>query len=48
MVAAKQAVNPLVHSGQAHSLAMCKALIQWFALSEDHKIEFIATFSRLE
>jgi hypothetical protein len=48
MVAAKRAVDPSVHSGQAHSLATCKALAQWFALSENHRAEFIATLSKLE
>ena len=48
MVAAKRSVNPSVHSGQAHSLAVCKALTQWFEESEDHSIEFITTPSKLE
>jgi hypothetical protein len=33
---------------QTHSLAICKALTQWFALSEDHRIEFITTPSKME
>jgi hypothetical protein len=48
MVVAKQAVNLSVHSGQAHSFAICKALAQWFAISENHRVEFIATLSKLE
>jgi hypothetical protein len=43
MVVAKQAVDPSVHSKQAHSLATCKALAQWLAISENHRVEFITT-----
>ena len=48
MASARRAVDPSVHSRQAHSLAVCKALAQWFALSESHRVEFIATPSKLE
>jgi hypothetical protein len=48
MVAAKRAVDPSVHSGQAHSLATCKALAQWFTMSENHRVEFITTPSKIE
>ncbi|KAF6757719.1 hypothetical protein DFP72DRAFT_1065511 [Ephemerocybe angulata] len=41
IASAKQAVDPSVHSGQAHSLAVCKALAAWFAISADHCIEFV-------
>jgi len=31
IASARRAVNPSVHSGQGHSLAVCRALEQWFA-----------------
>jgi len=31
IVSARRAVNPSIHSGQGHSLAVCRALEQWFA-----------------
>ncbi|RXW14341.1 hypothetical protein EST38_g11516 [Candolleomyces aberdarensis] len=31
MAAARRSVDPSVHSGQAHSLAVCKALSRWFS-----------------
>ena len=31
IASARQAMNPSVHSGQGHSLAVCRALEQWFA-----------------
>ena len=31
IASARRAVNPSVHSGQGHSLAVCRTLEQWFA-----------------
>ncbi|KAJ2923685.1 hypothetical protein H1R20_g13405, partial [Candolleomyces eurysporus] len=45
---ARRLVDPSVHSGQAHSLAVCKALDQWLLEGEDRYIEFIGTPSKLE
>jgi hypothetical protein len=48
MAAAKAAVDPSVHSGQAHSLAVCKALAAWFELSPSHSVTFAQAPSKLE
>ncbi|KAJ2923683.1 hypothetical protein H1R20_g13407, partial [Candolleomyces eurysporus] len=48
MASARRAVDPSVHSGQAHSLAVCKALAAWLSQGEDCYIEFIGTPSKLE
>ncbi|KAJ2926390.1 hypothetical protein H1R20_g10713, partial [Candolleomyces eurysporus] len=48
MSSARRSVDPSVHSGQAHSLAVCKALNQWLSEGEDRYIEFIGTLSKLE
>ncbi|RXW11866.1 hypothetical protein EST38_g13991 [Candolleomyces aberdarensis] len=48
MAAARRSVDLSVHSGQAHSLAVCKALSKWFSRGGDHSLEFIGTPSKLE
>ncbi|RXW12783.1 hypothetical protein EST38_g13070 [Candolleomyces aberdarensis] len=44
----RRSVDPSVHSGQAHSLAVCKALSEWFFRGGDRSLEFIGTPSKLE
>ncbi|KAK1235451.1 hypothetical protein PQX77_001323 [Marasmius sp. AFHP31] len=41
IASAEQAVDPLLHSGQAHSLAVCKALNEWFLDNDDREIKFV-------
>ncbi|KAJ2911670.1 hypothetical protein MD484_g8746, partial [Candolleomyces efflorescens] len=48
MAAARRAVDPSVHSGQAHSLAVCKTLSAWFRISEDHSVLFAESPSKLK
>ncbi|RXW14339.1 hypothetical protein EST38_g11512 [Candolleomyces aberdarensis] len=48
MAAARRAVDPSVHSGQAHSLAVCKTLSEWFADKASRSLEFIETPSKLK
>jgi len=48
MASAKRALDPSPHSGQGHSLAVCKCLGQWFAESPDHKLAFIQSPSSLK
>ncbi|RXW14700.1 hypothetical protein EST38_g11152 [Candolleomyces aberdarensis] len=48
MAAARRSVDPSVHSGQAHSLAVCKALGEWFSNGEDRSLEFIGAPSKLK
>jgi hypothetical protein len=45
---AKRAVDPSIHSGQAHSLAVCKALNTWLSVSPDRRVDFIETPSKLK
>ena len=45
---ASRAVDPSVHSGQAHSLAVCKALSTWLSVSPDRHVKFIETPSKLK
>ena len=45
---AKRAVDPGIHSGQAFSLATCKALHTWFAAKADRRVDFIETPSKLK
>ena len=47
IASARRAVNPSVHSGQGHSLAVCRALEQWFANSS-HSVTFVMVHSRFE
>ncbi|KAK1220447.1 hypothetical protein PQX77_016791 [Marasmius sp. AFHP31] len=41
MAAAERAVDPSLHSGQAHSLAVCKALNEWLREDDDCEIKFV-------
>jgi len=47
IASARRAVNPSVHSGQSHSLAVCRALEQWFANSS-RSITSVMVHSRFE
>ena len=48
LAAARQAVDPSIHSGQGHSLAVCKALLPWLAADPAHHITFIDVPSTLK
>jgi hypothetical protein len=48
MASARRAVDPSVHSEQAHSLAVCKALATWLSEVGDRAIEFVQTPSKLQ
>ncbi|KAK1216658.1 hypothetical protein PQX77_020713, partial [Marasmius sp. AFHP31] len=41
IAAAERAVDPSLHSGQAHSLAVCKALNEWLHDDDDREIKFV-------
>ncbi|KAK1233971.1 hypothetical protein PQX77_002838 [Marasmius sp. AFHP31] len=41
IASAERAVDPSLHSGQAHSLAVCKALNEWLFDDDDREIKFI-------
>ncbi|KAK1221827.1 hypothetical protein PQX77_015362 [Marasmius sp. AFHP31] len=41
IAAAERAVDPSLHSGQAHSLAVCKALNEWLREDDDREIKFV-------
>ncbi|KAK1219503.1 hypothetical protein PQX77_017770, partial [Marasmius sp. AFHP31] len=41
IAAAEKAVDPSLHSGQAHSLAVCKALNEWLLGDDDREIKFV-------
>jgi hypothetical protein len=45
---AKRVVDPSIHSGQAHSLAVCKALNTWLSVSPDRRVDFVETPSKLK
>ncbi|KAJ3518375.1 hypothetical protein NMY22_g13710 [Coprinellus aureogranulatus] len=45
---ARRAVDPSVHSGQTHSLAVCKALATWFSGHPERSILFVETPSKLK
>ena len=47
IAAAKRAVDPSVHLGQGHSLAVCAALSMWFEGNPLRTIEFIHAPSQL-
>ncbi|KAK1220941.1 hypothetical protein PQX77_016260 [Marasmius sp. AFHP31] len=38
---AERAVDPSLHSGQAHLLTVCKALNEWFLGDDDREIKFV-------
>ena len=48
MAMARCAVDPSVHSGQAHSLAVCRHLSSWLKDHPERKIMFIETPSKLK
>ncbi|KAK1219310.1 hypothetical protein PQX77_017981 [Marasmius sp. AFHP31] len=41
IAAAERAVDPSLYSGQAHSLAVCKALNEWLLEEDDREIKFV-------
>jgi hypothetical protein len=45
---AKRAVDPSVHSGQAHSLAVCKTIAAWLSGHPERKVLFVETPSKLK
>ncbi|CAA7269041.1 unnamed protein product [Cyclocybe aegerita] len=47
MGSAHRAVDPSVHSGQAFSLSVCRALQEWFKADDLHRITFIYVPSAL-
>ena len=47
ITSARRAINPSIHSGQGHSLAVCRTLKQWFTNS-GHNIKFIMVHSRFK
>ncbi|KAF4613307.1 hypothetical protein D9613_011208 [Agrocybe pediades] len=48
LTSAKRAVDPTLHSGQGHSLAVCRALEPWLAEDADCSITFIQVPSKLK
>ena len=46
IAAAKRAVDPSVHSGQAWSLVVCRALDEWLSANPERTIEFHAVPSK--
>jgi hypothetical protein len=48
LASARKAVDPSVHSEQAHSLAVCKALTVWLSGMGDRAIEFVQAPSKLQ
>jgi len=47
IASARRAVNPSVHSGQGHSLAVCHTLEQWFA-NGSRSVTFVMVHSLFE
>jgi len=47
ITSARGAMNPSVHSGQGHSLAVCRALKQWFT-NGSHSVTFVMVHSWFE
>ena len=45
---ARRALDPSVHSGQGHSLAVCRALSNWFTGHPDRTIKFVQVPSSLK
>ncbi|KAK1219508.1 hypothetical protein PQX77_017776 [Marasmius sp. AFHP31] len=41
IASAERAVDPSLHSGQSHSLAVCKALNEWLLEDYDREIKFV-------
>ncbi|CAA7267376.1 unnamed protein product [Cyclocybe aegerita] len=48
MGSAHRAVDPSVHSGQAFSLSVCRALQEWFEADDLHRITFVYVPSALQ
>ncbi|KAF4611997.1 hypothetical protein D9613_003793 [Agrocybe pediades] len=48
LTSAKRAVDPTLHSGQGHSLAVCRALEPWLAEDADCSITFVQVPSKLK
>ena len=48
IASACQAVNPSLHSGQGHSLAVCRTLAAWLAKDSSCTITFVQVLSKLE
>ncbi|KJA12527.1 hypothetical protein HYPSUDRAFT_210435, partial [Hypholoma sublateritium FD-334 SS-4] len=48
IASAKKALEPSVHSGQGHSLAVCRALLVWFAADPLNILEFYDCPSKAE
>ncbi|KAF9548867.1 hypothetical protein CPC08DRAFT_794247 [Agrocybe pediades] len=48
LTSAKRVVDPTLHSGQGHSLAVCRALEPWLAEDADCPITFIQVPSKLK
>jgi len=48
IASARRAVDPLVHSGQGHSLAVCRTLMAWLGKDPDCRVFFIQVPSKLE
>ncbi|KJA13170.1 hypothetical protein HYPSUDRAFT_1080581, partial [Hypholoma sublateritium FD-334 SS-4] len=48
IASAKKALDPSVHSGQGHSLAVCRALLVWFAADPLNTLEFYDCPSKAE
>ncbi|PPQ94597.1 hypothetical protein CVT25_010605 [Psilocybe cyanescens] len=48
MASARRAVDPSIHSGQGHSVAVCEALQTWFTRKDGQSITFVYVPSRLQ
>ncbi|PPQ94165.1 hypothetical protein CVT25_003761 [Psilocybe cyanescens] len=48
MASARRAVDPSIHSGQGHSVAVCEALQTWFTRKDGQSITFVYIPSRLQ
>ncbi|PPQ94497.1 hypothetical protein CVT25_013817, partial [Psilocybe cyanescens] len=48
MASARQAVDPSIHSGQGHSVAVCEALQTWFTRKDGQSITFVYVPLRLQ
>ncbi|PPQ91839.1 hypothetical protein CVT25_000834 [Psilocybe cyanescens] len=48
MASARRAVDPSIHSGQGHSVAVCEALQTWFTHKDGQSITFVYVPSRLQ
>ncbi|PPQ95632.1 hypothetical protein CVT25_000801 [Psilocybe cyanescens] len=48
MASACRAVDPSIHSGQGHSVAVCEALQTWFTRKDGQSITFVYVLSQLQ